>query len=119
MKLTGVALVLCCTVAFAGPLAAQETKPSENKPSDAQVAPKQWIVEKVRCSDILNAAEDDRASAMMFYYGYLAAKAQVHVVDTQKIEGIITKVMKHCEAMPTITVTQAFRSALSKNGSPR
>jgi hypothetical protein len=106
MKLASVAVALCLA-AFAGPLAAQE-----HTPSDAQVAPKKWDVERVRCSDLLHASDDDRASAVMFYYGYLAAKANIHVIDVSKIEDNIGKVMKQCEASPTMTVPAAFRYAL-------
>jgi hypothetical protein len=106
MKLASVAIALCLA-AFAGPLAAQE-----HTPSDAQVAPKKWDVERVRCADLLHASDDDRASAVMFYYGYLAAKANIRVIDVNKIEGNIDKVMKQCEASPTMTVPTAFRSAL-------
>jgi hypothetical protein len=71
-----------------------------------------WQVERVRCSDLLCAADDDRAAAAMFYYGYLAAKAGIHVIDVGKIDENVGKVMKQCEATPNITVPQAFRDAL-------
>jgi pyruvate/2-oxoglutarate dehydrogenase complex dihydrolipoamide acyltransferase (E2) component len=80
--------------------------------STAQVAPGHWDVERVRCSDLLEASDDDRASAAMFYYGYLAAKAGIRVIDVSRIDGNIAKVMRQCEASPTITVPQAFRAAL-------
>jgi hypothetical protein len=78
----------------------------------AQIAPGLWQVERVRCSDLLCAADDDRAAAAMFYYGYLAAKAGIHVIDVGKIDENVGKVMKQCEATPNITVPQAFRDAL-------
>jgi hypothetical protein len=81
-------------------------------PSEAQIAPGLWEVEQVRCSDLLGAADDDRAAAAMFYYGYLAAKAGIHVIDVGKIDGNVGKVMKQCAATPNITVPQAFREAL-------
>ncbi|MFL5266575.1 MAG: HdeA/HdeB family chaperone, partial [Stellaceae bacterium] len=71
-----------------------------------------WEIERVRCADLLGAAEDDRAAAAMFYYGYLAAKAGIHVIDVNQIEGNIHKVMDQCAASPNITVPQAFRQAL-------
>ena len=82
--------------------------------SDAQVAPKRWDVERARCSDLLGAADDDRAAAVMFYYGYLAAKAGIHVIDVSRIDGNIKKVMDRCAAAPNETVPQAFRQALSR-----
>jgi hypothetical protein len=81
-------------------------------PSGAQVAPGWWNVEQVRCSDLLRASNDDRASAAMFYYGYLAAKAGIHIIDVSRIDGNIAKVMRQCEAVPSLTVPQAFRRAL-------
>jgi hypothetical protein len=69
-------------------------------------------VERVRCSDLLGADDEDRASAALFYYGYLAAKAGIRVIDVSQIDGNIRKVMDRCAAAPNITVPQAFRQAL-------
>lgn len=119
-------LLACCLAAFALPSAAQqqsapppasatpEAAPS-NPPrvtSEAQIAPKRWVVERVRCSDLLGASDDDREAAVMFYYGYLAAKAGIHVIDVSKIDGNVRKVMDRCAAVPNETVPQAFRQAL-------
>jgi HdeA/HdeB family len=81
-------------------------------PSEARLAPGIWNVEQVRCSDLLEASNEDRASAAMFYYGYLAAKAGIHVIDVSRIDGNVAKVMRRCEAAPNLTVPQAFREAL-------
>ena len=94
----------------ASPPPAAAAEPSA--PSEAQIAPGLWEVEQVRCSDLLGAADDDRAAAAMFYYGYLAAKAGMHVIDVGKIDENVGKVMKQCAATPNITVPQAFREAL-------
>jgi hypothetical protein len=123
-------LLACCLVACARPAAAQQptatppapaTPPAEASPqpapratSEAEVGPKRWDVERVRCSDLLGAADDDRAAAGMFYYGYLAAKAGIRVIDTSQIEGNLKKVMERCETAPNITVPQAFREALGR-----
>jgi len=66
----------------------------------------------VRCSDLLGADDDDRAAGVMFYYGYLAAKAGIRVIDVSKIDDNVGKVMNQCAAMPNLTVPQAFRQAL-------
>src|SRR5271169_2204446 len=79
--------------------------------SEAQSAPGRWDVDRVRCSDLLGAADDDREAAAMFYYGYLAAKAGIHVIDVNQIEGNVHKVMDQCAAAPNMTVAQAFRQA--------
>src|ERR1700746_388712 len=83
--------------------------PAQRVPSEAQVAPGRWDVDRVRSSDLLGASDDDRASAAMFYYGYLAAKAGIHVIDVGKIAENVGKVMKQCEATPNIRVPQPFR----------
>jgi hypothetical protein len=70
-------------------------------------------VDRVRCADLLRASDDDRASAAMFYYGYLAAKAGIHIIDVARISGNIAKVMEECRARPTMTVPQAFGEALA------
>jgi hypothetical protein len=119
-------VLLACCLACAQPSAAQQQSappaapaaPPETSPprvtSDAQVAPKRWDVERVRCSDLLGATDDDRAAAAMFYYGYLAAKAGIHIIDVSQIDGNIKKVMDRCGAAPNETVPQAFRQALGR-----
>jgi HdeA/HdeB family len=121
-------LLACCLIVCARPVASQqptvaptapasppaEAAPAPRATSEAEVAPKRWDVERVRCSDLLGAADDDRAAAGMFYYGYLAAKAGIRVIDTSQIEGNLKKVMERCEAAPNITVPQAFREALGR-----
>ena len=121
-------LLACCLIVCSRPVASQqptaappapaappaETAPAPRVTSEAEVAPKRWDVDRVRCSDLLGAADDDRAAAGMFYYGYLAAKAGIRVIDTSKIEGNLKKVMDRCEAAPNITVPQAFREALGR-----
>lgn len=104
-------------LAAAQPAAAAPASPPP-APSDAQVAPGRWDVERVRCADLLGAADEDRASAAMFYYGYLAAKAGIRVIDVSRIDGNIGKVMWQCAAAPNLLVPQAFRQALRPRRSP-
>jgi len=100
------------TSAIPPPAAAPAAPNPPPSPSEAQIAPGRWDVDRVRCSDLLGAADDDRAAAAMFYYGYLAAKAGIHVIDVGKIDENVGKVMKQCAAAPNLTVPQAFRQAL-------
>ena len=131
MKRYAVAVVLaCCLGACANPpapppqqAATPPTPPREDAPppaprvtSEAQIAPGRWDVERVWCSDLLGAADEDREAAAMFYYGYLAAKAGIHVIDVSQIDGNVRKVMDRCAATPNITVPQAFRQALGRRG---
>jgi len=97
---------------FVATYAMQPAAAAPASPSDAQVAPGKWDVMRVRCSDILNADDDDRATAVMFYYGFVAAKHGIKVIDVTKISDNVRKVMKQCEAKPTMTVPEAFRVLL-------
>jgi hypothetical protein len=100
------------TEAAPPPAAVPASPPSSTAAAEAQIAPGLWEVERVRCSDLLGASDDDRAAAAMFYYGYLAAKAGIQVIDVGKIDQNVGNVMKQCVATPNITVPQAFREAL-------
>lgn len=125
MKMLGFTAVIVAALGFAAvaPLAQQAAPPESQGPSApsqtaatppaGQVAPRVWNVERVQCSTLLGAADDDRASAAMFYYGYLAARAGIHVIDATKVSDNIAKVMKQCAATPTMTVPRAFRTALA------
>jgi len=124
-------LLTCCLAACAQPPAPQRQAapppspvapppevappPAPQATSEAQIAPGRWDVDRARCSDLLGAADDDRAAAAMFYYGYLAAKAGIHVIDVSQIDGNVKKVMDRCAAAPNITVPQAFRQALGRH----
>jgi len=108
-KITVAALAALFVVAYA----MQPAAAASSSPSDARVAPGKWDVTRVLCSDLLNADDDDRASAAMFYYGYLAAKYDIRVIDVTKIPDNLHKVMQQCETTPKAPVTQAFRLALS------
>ena len=118
-RLTVAALVTLGVAAFATQPALASPLPSpavqvaaSSAPSDAKVAPGKWDVTRARCSDLLNADEDDRASASMFYFGYLAAKYGIRVVDVNKISDNIHKVMEQCGNTPQMPITQAFRLAI-------
>jgi HdeA/HdeB family protein len=131
MKRYAVAILLtCCLGACAQPYAPPSQQaatplapPPEAAPpppprvtSEAQIAPGRWDVERVRCSDLLGAADEDRESAAMFYYGYLAAKAGIRIIDVSQIDGNVRQVMDRCAAAPNITVPEAFREALGRRG---
>jgi len=106
-------LIAALTVVAGTAFAQQSSQPPAAAPSGAQVAPGKWDVTRVHCSDLLGASDDDRASAAMFYYGYLAASAHMRVIDVGKIADNIAKVMQQCSAKPDLTVPQAFHQALA------
>ncbi|MBO0735478.1 MAG: hypothetical protein J2P48_02755 [Alphaproteobacteria bacterium] len=101
--------------ASAGPPPEVAPPPAQRVTSEAQIAPGRWDVVRVLCSDLLGASDDDRAAAVMFYYGYLAAKAGIRVIDVSQIDGNVRKVVDRCGAAPSITVPQAFRQALGRS----
>jgi hypothetical protein len=111
---------VCATIATPSQQAATPPEAAPSPPprvtSEAQIAPGRWVVDRVRCSDLLGAADEDREAAAMFYYGYLAAKAGIRVIDVNQIDGNVKKVMDRCAAAPNITVPQAFRQALGRRG---
>src|SRR5260370_9741861 len=90
--------------------------PAPRVTSEAQISPGRWDVERVRCSDLLGAADDDREAAAMFYYGYLAAKAGIRVIDVTQMDGNVRKEMDRCGAAPQNPVPRAFRQALGRRG---
>jgi hypothetical protein len=102
------------SAAAASPPPEAASPPVPRVTSEAQIAPGRWDVVRVRCSDLLGASDDDRAAAVMFYYGYLAAKAGIRVIDVNEIDGNVRKVMDRCAAAPNITVPQAFRQAVGR-----
>jgi HdeA/HdeB family len=119
-KLTAALLTTLCVAAYVvqpaaaapGTPLAMQVAAASAPPSDAQVAPGRWDVTRALCTDLLNASDDDRASASMFYFGYLAAKYGIRVIDVNKLSDNIHKVMVQCGHTPTMPITQAFRLAL-------
>jgi hypothetical protein len=73
-----------------------------------------WDVTRVRCMQLLGAADDDRAAATMFYYGYLAARAGLDSIDVGKIDSNIHRVMEQCGRTPDATIIQAFDIAFGR-----
>ena len=71
-----------------------------------------WDVTQIRCEQLLGADDDDRAAAAMFYYGYLAARAGLTVIDTSKIQSNLHLVMEQCGKASTMTVPDTFAQAL-------
>jgi hypothetical protein len=51
-------------------------------------------VERARCSELLGTSDEDRASVAMFCYGYLGAKAGIHIIDVSRIDDNIAKVTR-------------------------
>jgi hypothetical protein len=103
-----IALLLASCAQQSAPPAPQAAAP----PPVAQAPPQRWEIARVRCDQLLAASEEDRASAAMFYYGYLAARAGLRFIEGSQIEGNVHRVVEQCEATPDITVVQAFARAI-------
>jgi HdeA/HdeB family protein len=73
-----------------------------------------WQVRRFTCARLLAAPERDRNAATMFYYGYLAGRTKLEVIDTNKMDGDLRRVMNECARNPGQTVTDAFQQKLSK-----
>ena len=50
----------------------------------------------------------------MFYYGYLAARSGIHVIDVSRIEENIGRVMGQCVQSPNLTVVAAYSRAFGR-----
>jgi hypothetical protein len=77
-----------------------------------------WNVAEAGCRAILSESDDDRAVIGMFYYGYLAAKLNLNVIDTSRIEGDLHHVFETCRDHPDMTIVAAFRT-LRQNSQSR
>ena len=73
-----------------------------------------WDVRKVQCAQLLGADDDDRQAAVMFYYGYLAARSRIHVIDVSRIDQNIRRVIDQCAQTPNATVVQAYTSVFGR-----
>ena len=71
-----------------------------------------WHVMTFRCDQLIGLEDDDRAAAVMFYYGYLAAQAHLVEIDESRIEGNVRRVIDRCAKRRQITVVEAFKEEL-------
>ena len=96
---------------------AATTPPAASTPADDPIAPAgHWDVARAGCRAILSESDDDRAAIGMFYYGYLAAKLNLDVIDTARIEGDLRHVLETCRDHPDMTIVAAFKTL--RQGSP-
>jgi hypothetical protein len=71
-----------------------------------------WHVMTYRCDQLIGLDDDDRAAAVMFYYGYLAAQAHFVEIDATRIEDNVRRVIDRCAKRRQITVVEAFKEEL-------
>jgi len=111
-----------CAMALSISLSAAQTPPAAGGSNSATTPPAaatssdpialagHWNVAQAGCRAILSEPDDDRAAIGMFYYGYLAAKLNLNVIDTSRIEGDLRHVFETCRDHPDMTIVAAFRT---------
>jgi hypothetical protein len=103
------------TLSASGGSKAATTPPAASAPSDPIAPAGHWNVAHAGCRAILSESDDDRAAIGMFYYGYLAAKLNLNVIDTSRIEGDLRHVFETCRDHPEMTIVAAFKTLRKKN----
>jgi hypothetical protein len=86
------------------------TPPAASASSDPIAPTGRWDVAQAGCRAILRESDDDRAIIGMFYYGYLAAKLNLNVINTSRIEGDLRHVFDTCRNHPDMTIVAAFKT---------
>jgi len=66
-----------------------------------------YDLSKLKCSDLLQANLVDRASAIMFVWGYEAGRKNVTMFDTELLEKATHGLMEECEAQPSLLMMTA------------
>ena len=69
-------------------------------------------VTELTCSELALATEENRAFALMFYYGYLAGRSNVTVIDNSLVADHLLRVRDYCISNAESTVIDAFVAAL-------
>jgi hypothetical protein len=64
------------------------------------------------CDDLAHQSDEERAFALIFYYGYLAGRANATTIDNAQVSEQLLQVREYCAANPESTVIDAFVAAL-------
>jgi hypothetical protein len=121
---TKAAVVLLSGVLFACAQPAPAPTPSPSPPppppaaSTGEVITGRHIVSirTVSCETLLSLAEDDRASASMFYIGYTASRRRQAKIDVAEVSGLEAAALGYCAAYPNWPAATAFNRAFVDNG---
>ncbi len=92
------------------PVAAGPGNPPPAVASDTPIP-----IRSFTCADLLGAADDDRASAAMFFIGYRAALAHTRALTINEVEAIEETALSACAASPAMPANRAFAEALAAN----
>ena len=88
--------------------------PAVPPPPAFQIGPgPTWQVRGMTCRQLLDASPRDRDAATLFYYGYLAGRTKMDVIDTNRMNADLRRVMDECASNPSQTIPNAFEQKLS------
>src|SRR5271155_3564934 len=73
-------------------------------------------IRNVTCAGLLDAAEDDRAAAEMFYIGYTASRRGQAKIDVAEVDGLNAAALGYCAAYPNQKAAYAYMKAFADNG---
>jgi hypothetical protein len=73
-------------------------------------------IRAVNCQALLSLAEDDRASASMFYIGYTASRRGQARIDVAEVAGLEAAALGYCTEYPNWPAAVAFNRAFVDNG---
>jgi len=108
----------CVPTAPTAPPPAQPT--SSLAPPAAAAAPtyesRPVAIRNVTCGALLNAAEDDREAASMFFIGYTAARQKRTKIDVAELDGLEAAALGYCAAHPDRPAAVAFMRSFSEHG---
>jgi hypothetical protein len=117
-----VAVVLMSGLLFAcAPTPAPAPAPAAPLPAAAAPAPVMTehhivSIRNVRCDAVLKLAEDDRATASMFYIGYTASRRRLARIDVADLSGLEAAALSYCAAYPSLPAATAFNRAFADIG---
>jgi hypothetical protein len=118
-----VSVVLLSGILFAcappAPAPAPPPPPAPPVPTAADDTMSQHHVVTIRavnCQALLGLAEDDRASASMFYIGYTANRRKQAKIDVAEVSGLEAAALSYCTQYPNWPAATAFNKAFADNG---
>lgn len=78
----------------------------------AQAEPADANFTLTTCGELAGLTEEDRAFALIFYYGYLAGHSGATAIDNGRVPEHLLRVRDYCTAHPDSPVVDAFVAAL-------
>ena len=110
MRMTQMAAIAAITFALSATPAVLNAAPAAPNPTPQATPkmPRQYNLNQIHCSDLLQADLLDRSAAVMFLWGYEAGRQGVTTFNTQKLEAATRGLMQVCEKQPSLTVFAAI-----------